>query len=43
MPEAPSPVRLADRGSDIVEIEPAFTECNARLDDSGRVVPEIAR
>jgi hypothetical protein len=43
MPEAPSPIRLADRGADIVEIEPAFTDWNAQLDDSGRVVPAVAR
>jgi hypothetical protein len=43
MPEAPSPIRLADRGADIVEIEPAFTDWNAQLDDSGRVVPSVAR
>jgi hypothetical protein len=43
MPEAPAPIRLADRGADIVEIEPAFTDWNATLDDSGRVVPEISR
>ena len=43
MPEAPSPIRLADRGADIVEIEPAFTDWNAHLDESGRVVPTIAK
>jgi len=42
-PEASSPIRLEDRGADIVEIEPAFTEWNAHLDDSGRVVPTISR
>jgi hypothetical protein len=42
MPEAATPLRLADRGSDTVEIESAFTEWNAHLDDSGRVVPRIA-
>jgi hypothetical protein len=43
MPESSQPIRLADRGSDIVEIEPAFTEWNAQLDESGRVVPSISR
>jgi hypothetical protein len=43
MPESSQPIRLADRGSDIVEIEPAFTDWNAQLDESGRVVPAIAK
>jgi hypothetical protein len=42
-PEASQPIRLADRGSDLVEIEPAFTGWNAQLDDNGRVVPDVAR
>ena len=43
LPEAPQPIRLADRGSELSEIEPAFTDWNAQLDDSGRVVPLVAR
>jgi hypothetical protein len=43
LPEAPQPIRLADRGADISEIEPAFTSWNAQLDESGRVVPDVAR
>jgi hypothetical protein len=43
LPEAGQPIRLADRGADISEIEPAFTEWNAALDDAGRVVPNVAR
>jgi len=43
LPEAPQPIRLADRGSELSEIEPAFTDWNAHLDDSGRVVPAVAR
>lgn len=43
LPEAGQPIRLADRGADISEIEPAFTDWNAALDESGRVVPNIAR
>jgi|SRR5262245_12139873 len=43
MPEATQPIRLADRGADISEIESAFTDWNAQLDDSGRVVPTIAK
>jgi hypothetical protein len=43
LPEAGQPIRLADRGADLSEIEPAFTEWNAALDDGGRVVPNVAR
>ena len=43
VPEAGQPIRLADRGADISEIEPAFTDWNAQLDESGRVVPAVAR
>jgi hypothetical protein len=43
LPEAPQPIRLADRGAELSEIETAFTEWNAQLDDSGRVVPAVAR
>ena len=43
LPEAGQPIRLADRGADISEIEAAFTEWNATVDDSGRVVPNVAR
>ncbi|MCS7006674.1 MAG: hypothetical protein RMM28_04900 [Thermoleophilia bacterium] len=43
IPEAPQPVRLEARGSDLSEIEAAFTSWNAQLDESGRVVPDVAR
>ena len=43
LPEAPQPIRLADRGSDITEIEAAFTAWNAQLDENGRVIPDVAR
>jgi hypothetical protein len=43
MPEAPQPIRLADRGSDMSEIEAAFTSWNAQLDENGRVIPDVAR
>jgi hypothetical protein len=43
LPEAGQPIRLADRGADISEIETAFTDWNAALDESGRVVPNVAR
>lgn len=43
LPEAPQPIRLADRGAELSEIEVAFTDWNGHLDDSGRVVPSVAR
>ena len=43
LPEAPQPIRLADRGSDITEIEAVFTAWNAQLDENGRVIPDVAR
>jgi hypothetical protein len=43
MPEAVQPLRLADRGADISEIEPPYTSWNAQLDESGRVIPDVAR
>jgi len=43
LPEAAQPVRLADRGADVSEIEAAFTEWNAAFDENGRVLPNAAR
>ena len=43
LPEAGQPIRLAERGTEISEIEAAFTDWNAQLDESGRVVPNVAR
>jgi hypothetical protein len=43
LPEAGQPIRLADRGADMSEIEAAFTQWNATLGDDGRVVPNVAR
>jgi hypothetical protein len=42
-PESENPVRLEGRGHDPDELEAAFTGWNARLDEEGRVVPDIAR
>jgi hypothetical protein len=42
-PEAPQPVRLAERGHDMEELDAMFTEWNARLAENGRLMPEIAR
>ena len=38
-----APVRLAERGHDPDELDPAFTEWNAHIEEDGRVVPDIAR
>ncbi len=41
-PDAAQPVRIADRGHDLAEVEPAYAQWNARFDDTGRLVPELA-
>ena len=41
-PDAAQPVRIADRGHDVAEIEPAYAHWNARFDESDRLVPELA-
>jgi hypothetical protein len=42
-PDSENPVRLEDRGHDPNELEGAFTEWNAHMEDDGRVLPDIAR
>ena len=41
--EAPQPMRLAERGEELTELDPIFLEWNAELADDGRLVPAIAR
>jgi hypothetical protein len=41
--DAAQPVRLAERGLELDELEPSFRDWNAELADDGRVVPNIAR
>ena len=41
--DAAQPVRLEERGHELAEIEAGFDEWNARLEDDGRLVPQIAR
>jgi hypothetical protein len=41
-PDAAQPVRIADRGHDPAEVEATFSRWNARLDETGRLVPELA-
>ena len=43
LPESAQPVRLAERGHELDELEPSFRTWNARVEPDGRVVPEIAR
>ena len=42
-PEAGQPIRLERRGHEVDELEPAFTEWNTKVEEEGRLVPEIAR
>ncbi len=42
-PDAPQPVRLAERGHDVAELEESFTGWNAHLADDGRLMPDLAR
>jgi hypothetical protein len=41
--DSAQPVRLAERGHELHELEHSFRAWNARVDPDGRVVPEIAR
>ena len=41
-PDAAQPVRIADRGHDIGEVEETFAQWNARFDESDRLVPDLA-
>jgi hypothetical protein len=42
-PDSAQPVRLERRGHELEELEESFKTWNARLEDEGRLVPEIAR
>jgi hypothetical protein len=42
-PESAQPVRLAERGHDLGELEGSFQSWNAQLADDGRLMPDIAR
>lgn len=42
-PEATQPVRLAERGHELGELESSFTEWNAQIEADGRLMPEIQR
>ena len=42
-PDAAQPLRLAERGHDLDELEQSFQSWNAQLADDGRLMPDIAR
>jgi hypothetical protein len=42
-PEAAQPVRIEERGQDISDLEAAYTAWNAKLDQTGRLIPDIER
>ena len=42
-PDSAQPVRLAERGHELGELESSFTEWNAQMVEEGRIVPDIAR
>jgi hypothetical protein len=42
-PDSAQPVRLAERGHELSELEGSFTGWNAHVEEDGRLVPEIAR
>ena len=40
-PDAAQPVRIADRGHDVDEVDTTYARWNARFDDTGRLVPDL--
>ena len=42
-PDATQPLRLAERGHDLEELEQSFQSWNAQLTEDGRLMPDIAR
>lgn len=42
-PDAAQPLRLAERGHDVTELESGYTVWNAQLGADGRLMPDIAR
>jgi hypothetical protein len=42
-PESAQPVRLADRGQELADLDATFTRWNARVNGDGRLVPNISR
>jgi hypothetical protein len=42
-PDMAQPVRLAERGHEVDELDAVFHEWNAHMGEDGRIVPDIAR
>jgi hypothetical protein len=42
-PDSAQPVRLIERGHELDELDERYTYWNARVEDDGRLVPDIAR
>ena len=42
-PDSAQPVRLEERGHELVELDARYKDWNAHLDEHGRLVPNIAR
>jgi hypothetical protein len=42
-PESAQPVRVAERGQDISDLDDTFQQWNARVTEDGRLIPDIAR
>jgi hypothetical protein len=42
-PESTQPVRIAERGQDVAELDPGYQAWNATVTEDGRIVPNIER
>jgi hypothetical protein len=42
-PDSAQPVRLAERGHELGELDPTSQRWNAKIEDDGRLVPDIDR
>jgi hypothetical protein len=42
-PDSAQSVRLAERGHELAELEGTYQRWNAKIEDDGRLVPEIER
>ena len=42
-PESSQPVRVAERGQDIADLDPSFQHWNATVTEDGRLIPSIER
>ena len=42
-PDSAQPVKLAERGHEVAQLDGAYKSWNARIEQDGRIVPQIAR